>query len=110
MIVEKPLALTLDDCQAMIEAADKHGVRLLAGHTHSFDAPIRKMREVIKSGEIGALVMVNTWNYNEFNHRSRPSKELETTRGPGLPPLTGPVSMLVQKGFEGRPDPAGALQ
>lgn len=84
MIVEKPLALTLDDCQAMIEAADKHGVRLLAGHTHSFDAPIRKMREVIKSGEIGALVMVNTWNYNEFNHRSRPSKELETTRGPIL--------------------------
>ncbi len=84
MIVEKPLALSLDDCQAMIAAADKHGVKLLAGHTHSFDAPIRKMREVIQSGEIGDLVMVNTWNYNEFNHRSRPSKELETTRGPIL--------------------------
>ncbi|GEM_PF-6314087 len=33
-----------------------------------------------------------------------------TRREHGLPPLTGPVSMLVQKGFEGRPDPAGALQ
>jgi len=84
MVVEKPLALTLEDCEAMIECADRHGVRMLAGHTHSFDAPIRKMREVVRSGEIGDLVMVNTWNYNEFNHRSRLPKELETTRGPIL--------------------------
>ena len=84
MVVEKPLALTLQDCEAMIACADRHGVHMLAGHTHSFDAPIRKMREIVQSGEIGDLVMVNTWNYNEFNHRSRAPEELVTTQGPIL--------------------------
>lgn len=84
IIVEKPMALSLADCEAMIEAVNRHGVKMLAGHTHSFDAPIRKMREIVKGGDLGDLVMVNTWNYNEFNHRARLSKELETTRGPIL--------------------------
>ena len=37
--------------------------------THSFDPPIRKMREIVKSGELGRLCMINTWNYNEFMYR-----------------------------------------
>jgi phthalate 4,5-cis-dihydrodiol dehydrogenase len=82
MVVEKPLALSLEDCEAMIEVADRYGVKMLAGHTHSFDAPVRKMREIITSGDYGDLTMVHTWNYNEFNHRARLSSELETTRGP----------------------------
>ena len=84
IVVEKPMALTLADCEAMIEITDRHGVKMLAGHTHSFDAPIRKMREIIKGGELGDLIMVNTWNYNEFNHRARLSEELAATRGPIL--------------------------
>ena len=66
----------------MIAATEAAGVKMLAGHTHSFDAPMRKMRDIIKSGEIGDVVMINSWNYNEFNHRSRLSSELRTTRGP----------------------------
>ena len=82
IVVEKPMALSLEDCEAMIAAADSAGVKLLAGHTHSFDAPIRKMREIIASGEIGDVLMINTWNFNDFNHRSRLTHELQTTRGP----------------------------
>jgi predicted dehydrogenase len=84
IICEKPLALSLTDCEAMIAACDKAGVKLLAGHTHSFDAPIREMRRTIRSGDIGDLVMVNSWNYNEFNHRGRLVHELQTTHGPIL--------------------------
>ena len=51
IIVEKPMAMTLAECDAMNEAADKYGVKLLCGHTHSFDPPVRKMREIAeKSG------------------------------------------------------------
>jgi phthalate 4,5-cis-dihydrodiol dehydrogenase len=84
VIVEKPMALTLEDCQAMVNTADRHGVKLLAGHTHSFDAPIRKMREVIESGILGDVVQINTWNYNAFNPRPWPTKELQETHGPVL--------------------------
>jgi phthalate 4,5-cis-dihydrodiol dehydrogenase len=84
IVVEKPMALTLEDCDAMVAAADRYGVKLLAGHTHSFDAPIRKMREIITSGEIGNLAMINTWNFNEFNPRPWPTAELKTTFGPIL--------------------------
>ncbi|HEY4134558.1 MAG TPA: Gfo/Idh/MocA family oxidoreductase [Alphaproteobacteria bacterium] len=84
IICEKPLALSLADCEAMIAACDAAGVKLLAGHTHSFDAPIREMRRTIRSGEIGDLVMLNTWNFNDFNHRGRLVHELQTTHGPIL--------------------------
>jgi predicted dehydrogenase len=81
IIIEKPMALTIAECDAMNEAAEKHGVKLLCGHTHSFDPPIRKIREIVKSGELGKLCMINTWNYNEFMYRPRMKHELATSRG-----------------------------
>lgn len=84
VVVEKPMALTLEDCDAMIEAADASGVKLLAGHTHSFDAPIQKMWEIVASGQLGSVVSINTWNFNEFNHRPWPSHEILPTHGPVL--------------------------
>ena len=80
-IVEKPMALSIAECDAMNEAAEKHGVKLLCGHTHSFDPPIRKIREIVKSGELGKLCMINTWNYNEFMYRPRMKHELATSHG-----------------------------
>ena len=81
IIVEKPMAMTLAECDAMNQTADNYGVKLLCGHTHSFDPPIRKMREIVKSGELGKLCMINTWNYNEFMYRPRMKHELAMTRG-----------------------------
>jgi phthalate 4,5-cis-dihydrodiol dehydrogenase len=81
VIVEKPMALSIAECDAMNEAAEKHNIRLLCGHTHSFDPPIRKIREIVRSGELGNLCMINTWNYNEFMYRPRMKHELATSRG-----------------------------
>jgi len=81
VIVEKPMAMSLEECEAMNAAAEKYGVKLLCGHTHSFDPPIRKIREIVKSGELGKLCMINTWNYNEFMYRPRMKHELATSRG-----------------------------
>ena len=81
VIVEKPMAMSLEECEAMNAAAEKNGVKLLCGHTHSFDPPIRKIREIVKSGELGRLCMINTWNYNEFMYRPRMKHELATSRG-----------------------------
>jgi phthalate 4,5-cis-dihydrodiol dehydrogenase len=81
VIVEKPMALSLQECAAMNDAAEKNGVKLLCGHTHSFDPPIRKIREIVKNGELGKLCMINSWNYNEFMYRPRMKHELATSRG-----------------------------
>ena len=81
VIVEKPMALSIEECEAMNAAAEKNGIKLLCGHTHSFDPPVRKMREIVKSGELGRLCMVHTWNYNEFMYRPRMRHELAMSRG-----------------------------
>jgi len=81
VIIEKPMALSIAECDAMNGAAEKHGVKLLCGHTHSFDPPIRKIREIVKGGELGRLCMINAWNYNEFMYRPRMKHELAASRG-----------------------------
>ena len=84
IVVEKPMALTLEDCDAMIAAAERSGVHLIVGHTHSFDPPIAKMSEIIRSGELGPLAMVNTFSYGNFLYRPRRPEELDTAQGGGI--------------------------
>jgi predicted dehydrogenase len=45
------------------------------------DAPIRKMREVVVSGQLGKLCFINTMNYNFFNVQPWPTSELKMWRG-----------------------------
>src|SRR5262245_11582605 len=47
LLVEKPMAITLAECRAMIAAAQAAGVRLVIGHSHSFNAPIVRARRLI---------------------------------------------------------------
>lgn len=83
-IVEKPMALTIEDCLSMVEAAERGGIHLVVGHTHSFDPPVLAMRERIHGGEFGALQMVHTWNYTDFLYRPRRPEELDTSLGGGI--------------------------
>jgi phthalate 4,5-cis-dihydrodiol dehydrogenase len=84
IIVEKPMALSLEDCDAMIEAAERNNVVLIVGHTHSFDPAIRLMREFTISGELGRLAMIAMWNYTDFLYRPRRPEELDTSKGGGI--------------------------
>ena len=84
VIVEKPLALTMEDCDAIIEAVDRTGVKVIVGHTHSYDPAIRVMRQMIASGDYGKLGMINTWNYTNFLYRPRRPEELDTSLGGGI--------------------------
>jgi phthalate 4,5-cis-dihydrodiol dehydrogenase len=83
VLVEKPMALTLEDCAAMIEAAHKANVHLIVGHSHSFDAPILRTRELIASGAYGAVRMITALNYTDFLTRPRRAEELDTAQGGG---------------------------
>lgn len=84
VLVEKPMALTLAECEAMIEATARAGVRMLVGHSHSFDAPYLRTRAIIESGAMGAVRMISALNYTDFLYRPRRPEELDTSRGGGV--------------------------
>lgn len=84
VLVEKPMALTIADCQAMIEAADAGGVHLLVGHSHSFDAPYLRTAELIRSGRFGRARMITAANHTDFLYRPRRPEELDTAQGGGV--------------------------
>jgi phthalate 4,5-cis-dihydrodiol dehydrogenase len=84
VLVEKPMALTLAECEAMIAAVQKAGVRMVIGHSHSFDAPIARTRDLIASGAFGPLRMITAMNFTDFLYRPRRPEELDTRSGGGV--------------------------
>jgi len=90
VICEKPMAVTLAECDRMIAACKQAGVQLIQGHSKIFDAPIRAMREVVQSGRLGPVVQINAWNFNNWLQRPRLASEVDTTLGGGLVYRQGP--------------------
>jgi phthalate 4,5-cis-dihydrodiol dehydrogenase len=84
ILVEKPMALTVADASAMIACAHRHQVRLLVGHSHSYDAPYLRARALISSDRYGAVRMVSALNYTDFLYRPRRPEELDTRLGGGV--------------------------
>jgi phthalate 4,5-cis-dihydrodiol dehydrogenase len=84
VLVEKPIAITLEECRRMIDAAEHAGVILIVGHSHSFDRPILRTREIIDSGAVGRVRMINAQYYTDFLYRPRRPEELATESGGGV--------------------------
>jgi predicted dehydrogenase len=57
VVVEKPMALTLDDADAMIEACRLARVRLFVVKQNRFNVPVVKAREALDQGRFGKLVL-----------------------------------------------------
>jgi phthalate 4,5-cis-dihydrodiol dehydrogenase len=89
VICEKPMALSLDDCDRMIEAAEKKRLILLV-HSKAMDPPIVQMREVIASGGLGRVIQINTWSYKGWLKSARLASEVDTGKGGGVLFRQGP--------------------
>lgn len=57
IVVEKPMALTLEDADAMIAACDEHGCRLFVVKQNRFNVPVQKLCEAKEAGRFGKLVL-----------------------------------------------------
>lgn len=57
IVVEKPMALTLDDADAMIRACDSNNCKLFVIKQNRFNVPVVKMREAFDGGKFGQLVL-----------------------------------------------------
>ncbi|MGH7018946.1 MAG: Gfo/Idh/MocA family protein [Brevundimonas sp.] len=58
VLIEKPMAPTLEACQRMVEAADRNGRLLTVGFNHRYFDAVKRVREAITSGAIGTLTHV----------------------------------------------------
>lgn len=84
VIVEKPLTLNDDDAIRMADAVDCHRVHMVVGTSRSHDPIVGTMREIIASGQLGRLAMINAWNYTDYLYRPRRPEELDTAQGGGI--------------------------
>lgn len=69
VIVEKPMALTLDDADRMIEACDKAGVKLFVVKQNRYNTPVRLAREAFEKGYFGKIVTGSVrvrWRRDQF--------------------------------------------
>lgn len=57
VVVEKPMALTLEDADAMISACDNAGAKLFVVKQNRFNVPVVKLRQALEAGRFGKLVM-----------------------------------------------------
>lgn len=90
VIVEKPMATSLEEAERMVNTADKHGVQLMCGHTASLLPGFRAMRRVISSGRIGTVQAINCWSYVDWIFRPRMPDEINVAKGGGQPFRQGP--------------------
>jgi UDP-N-acetyl-2-amino-2-deoxyglucuronate dehydrogenase len=87
VLVEKPLAATLADCDAMLAAADRGGILLGAISQRRFFEPVRRVKEAIDAGKIGrpALGVFTMYSWREpAYYQSDPWRGKWDTEGGGV--------------------------
>lgn len=62
--VEKPLAASVAECQDLVRLAQKDSLTLMVGHTFIYTPTVRKIREIVDSGEIGELMYISCRRLN----------------------------------------------
>ncbi|WP_239311609.1 Gfo/Idh/MocA family protein [Plantactinospora mayteni] len=64
VFVEKPLAMSVADAVALAETADRSGLVLMVGHTFEYVPAVERMRDYIRSGEIGDVLYLHSQRLN----------------------------------------------
>jgi predicted dehydrogenase len=64
VFVEKPLAVTGQECGEMVARADELGLVLMTGHTFVYTAAVNKVKDLIESGELGDILYISTTRVN----------------------------------------------
>jgi len=62
--LEKPMTETSMQARALIEEAARRGLRLHVDHTFIYTGPVRKMRDLVKAGELGKVLYYDSTRVN----------------------------------------------
>ena len=84
ILLEKPMAPTLEECDRILAAAAAGGVTLMLGHTSQFAPAYRLAKQMLDAGELGAIVLgVSTMSKFWFEPNRRPW-HLDRATGGGM--------------------------
>lgn len=62
--IEKPMASSVEQCKEMLELAHEQGLTLMVGHTFIYSPPVRKIKEIVESGDLGSIQYVSSRRLN----------------------------------------------
>jgi predicted dehydrogenase len=64
VLVEKPFASSVTQCEELIQLAGSRGLTLMVGHTFLYSAPIQMIKRIIDSGDLGDIRYINSQRLN----------------------------------------------
>jgi len=62
--IEKPMASSSEQCEELIDIAERSGLVLMVDHTFLYSAPVRKIVEIIQAGDLGDIRYINSRRLN----------------------------------------------
>lgn len=69
VFVEKPLAASVVEAEALVSLAEQCGLTLMVGHTFEYSPPVVRIKEIIDSGELGEIYFVTSSRVNLGLHQ-----------------------------------------
>jgi len=63
-LIEKPMASSLSECEELIELAENQNLTLMIGHTFIYSQPVRKIKQIVNSGELGDIQYISSRRLN----------------------------------------------
>lgn len=70
VLVEKPIADTVENAMEIVNAAERHGVILAIGHVERFNSAVQKLREFLRRGILGEVLVMNAKRVGPFAPRA----------------------------------------
>ena len=64
VFVEKPMTASVEEAESLIALAEKNQRKLMVGHTFLYTAAVKKMKEIVDSGELGEIYYINSQRLN----------------------------------------------
>lgn len=75
IVVEKPMAMSIDDANKMIEVAKANNVKLSVAHQNRFNKPIQKLREAVEENKLGRVMNATArilWRRDDNYYKQAP--------------------------------------
>ena len=62
--IEKPMASSVKECEELVDIAKRNKLTLMVGHTFVYSAPVRRIKEIIESGDLGEIQYISSQRLN----------------------------------------------